>query len=384
MHGNCSSLSTGIKEASITHYQVVKEQKQPSSFALFSNGLLHDHLVDFSSISAVVNQASIVFWPFPPKSFFDLPKRIKSDSTNHRTFMASALSFCRPDWQRSSSKTRITLPCEALSCPARNPLSHVSPESSRSLLVISRKFFSTLWRTLAVSATLGLAPTLSVAAEHPRIEPQEGWISLFNGQDTSAFVTVSQDGAPADPKSWVVEDEALTRKGKAYLRTKDQYRDLILDLEFKVGPPHGKRRTNSGIFLRHKPDPVLVQQKKKYWWNGLLEIQLFDSFGLEPDKHQCGALYDMIAPSKITNKPPGKWNRMTITAKGPKITVVLNGEQVLDANLNDWSETGKNPDGTANKYHKPMNWLADQSGYIWLQEHPGEIWFRNIWVKSLD
>ncbi len=250
--------------------------------------------------------------------------------------------------------------------------------------MISRRILHDVWRTLAILASLAVTSTLAIASEHPEIKPETGWESLFNGQDLTAWATVTQDGEPADPKSWVVEDGTLTRKGKAYLRSKTEYRNLILDLEFKVGPPQGKKRTNSGIFLRHKPDPELIQQKKKYWWNGLLEIQLFDSFGLEPDKHQCGALYDMIAPTSIENKKPGEWNRMTITAKGPKITIVLNGEQILDANLNDWSETGKNPDGTDNKYNKPMNWLADQSGYVWLQEHPGEIWFRNIWVKSLD
>jgi len=92
----------------------------------------------------------------------------------------------------------------------------------------------------------------------------------------------------------------------------------------------------------------------------------------------------MIAPSQIANKPPGQWNRMTITTNGPRITVILNNKQILDADLNDWTETGKPPDGTPNKYHKPMKWLADQTGHIWLQEHPGEIWFRNIWLKSLD
>jgi hypothetical protein len=250
--------------------------------------------------------------------------------------------------------------------------------------MISQRIFLAVWRSLAILAVLVVTPALATAAEHPQISPEAGWTRLFNGKDLSGWVSVTQDGAAADPKAWVVEDGVITRNGKAYLRSENEYRDLVLDLEFKVGPPHGDQRTNSGIFLRHKPDPSLVEQKLKYWWNGLLEIQLFDSYGLEPDKHQCGALYDMIAPSQIASKPAGEWNRMTITAKGPKITIILNGEQVLDADLSDWSEAGKNPDGTPNKYHKSMNWLADRSGYIWLQDHPGEIWFRNIWVKPLD
>ena len=250
--------------------------------------------------------------------------------------------------------------------------------------MISRKFSPTIWQTLAISVALAVPSTQTIAAEHPEIKPQNGWKPLFNGKDLSNWDVVTQDGEPANADAWVVEHNTLTRKGRAYLRSKDRHKNLILDLEFKAGQPHGNRRTNSGIFLRHNTCSQLVQAKKKYWWNGLLEIQLFDSYGLEPDKHQCGALYDMIAPSQIANKPPGQWNRMTITTNGPRITVILNNKQILDADLNDWTETGKPPDGTPNKYHKPMKWLADQTGHIWLQEHPGEIWFRNIWLKSLD
>lgn len=60
----------------------------------------------------------------------------------------------------------------------------------------------------------------------------------------------------------------------------------------------------------------------------------------------------------------------------------MNGEQIIDADLADWRETGKNPDGTPNKYHKPMCEVP-RDGYIWLQEHSGEVWFRNIYVKPL-
>ena len=47
---------------------------------------------------------------------------------------------------------------------------------------------------------------------------------------------------------------------------------------------------------------------------------------------------------------PGEWNKYTITCTGNKIYVVLNGEQIIDMNLDLWTEAGKNPDGTPNKF----------------------------------
>jgi hypothetical protein len=51
-------------------------------------------------------------------------------------------------------------------------------------------------------------------------------------------------------------------------------------------------------------DPTCAAGEKIYWWNGLLEVQLFDSFGkTQTDQHDCGALYDMLAPKPNTMHP---------------------------------------------------------------------------------
>lgn len=222
---------------------------------------------------------------------------------------------------------------------------------------------------------MGVALAGARAGEHPEIDLEKGWQRLFNGKDLTGWETRDADGRKLPADTWAVEDGALTRKGHAYLWSADQFGDFILDMEFKVS-----EGTNSGIILRHKADPSL----KRYWWNGLLEVQILDSYGkAQPDKHDCGALYDMIAPSKNTMKKAGEWDRITITAKGSKVVVVMNGERIIDVDLDDWPEAGKNPDGTPNKYHKPMKDLR-RKGHILLQDHPGSIWFRNIFTKRLD
>ena len=233
---------------------------------------------------------------------------------------------------------------------------------------------SSLISALLLGAT-SVSPVPARAGDHPKIDLKKGWRRLFNGKDLTGWETRDTAGKKVPDDTWAVEDGAITRKGKAYLWSTEEYGDFILDLEFKVSP-----RANSGIILRYEPDPTL----NRYWWHGLLEIQILDCHGkAEADKHDCGALYDMIAPSKNTMRRAGQWNRMTITAHGSRVAVVLNDEKIVDCDLDDWSEAEKNPDGTPNKYRKPMKDLR-RRGHILLQDHPGSIWFRNLYLKPLE
>lgn len=226
-----------------------------------------------------------------------------------------------------------------------------------------------------VACLLAAASSATRAEDHPRIDPREGWISLFNGRNLDGWKITDVRGG-VEPGAWVAEDGCLTRKAKGYLVSTAQYEDFILDLEFKVGA-----RTNSGIFLRY--DPAYAAGEKIYWWNGLLEVQIFDSYGkTETGTHDCGALYDMVAPKPNSMRPAGQWNRLTITAHGSRIAILLNGARVVDANLDDWSQARKNPDGTPNKYNKPMKDVP-RRGHLVLQDHPGEVHFRNLHLKTL-
>ncbi len=230
--------------------------------------------------------------------------------------------------------------------------------------------------TLPLSLLLSAAcPAIAQAEGHPKIDPKDGWQKLFNGKDLGGWSTRKSDGRPAPADSWTVEDGLLARRGGGYLWTDKKFGDFILDMEFKVAP-----KTNSGIIIRHDPES---KSKKRYWWDGLLELQILDSGRkAKPTMHDCGSLYDMIAPTTNAMKAPGEWNRITITARGNQITVVMNCKKIIDIDLDDWTEAGKNPDGTPNKYHKPVKDQA-RSGHILLQEHGHPVWFRNINIKPL-
>lgn len=202
---------------------------------------------------------------------------------------------------------------------------------------------------------------------------EKGWITLFDGGGLDHW----QMGPD---RSWIVEDGviALRREfdGKEhnadYLWTTKPFGDFILELEFKV-----PEKANSGVFLRTPDlrDPVSTG----------IEVQVANSYGRkELNKGGiAGAIYDCLAPSKNSIKPPGEWNRCRITCDGPKITIDLNGETVTEMDLDLWKEPNKNPDGTDNKFATPLKDFA-RRGHIGFQDHGRPVWYRNIRVKPLN
>jgi hypothetical protein len=172
---------------------------------------------------------------------------------------------------------------------------------------------------------------------------------------------------------WTYVDGVLATVGrKGSVWTTDQYGDCILDFDFKVDP-----QTNSGVFIRTGDTKSSVQTG--------IEIQIYDSFGkAEVGTHDCGAVYDCLAPSKNTVKEPGQWNHMTITTKGPTLQVVMNGEQIIDMNLDDWDEAGFNPGEpkTKNKFKKAIKDFP-RVGHIGFQDHGKKVWYKDIKIKAL-
>jgi hypothetical protein len=199
-----------------------------------------------------------------------------------------------------------------------------------------------------------------------------GALSLFDGKDLAAWQT-------GPGSAWAVEDGAIALKDRTdgkehnadYLWTKEKYGDFVLELEFRIS-----EQANSGVFLRTSDlkDPVYTG----------LEIQVANSFGREQLSRggTAGALYDCVAPSKNAVRKPGEWNQFRITCRGPRVEVELNGEKVVDADLDRWTEPMKNPDGSKNKFPRAMKDFA-RSGHIGLQDHGRPVWYRNIRVRPL-
>jgi hypothetical protein len=211
----------------------------------------------------------------------------------------------------------------------------------------------------AALSALALGQSLPISS-HP---DTTGWQPLFSGDLSNAVFP---------PGSWVMEDGVLHAVGHDTIWTKDAYGDFVLDMEFKVA-----KGANSGVFLRAGDINDILSA---------LEIQIHENtdgsrIGM------VGALYDAKAPSKNVAKPAGEWNHYTITCKGSRLYLVFNGEQVLNVDLDDWTELHKNPDGTPNKFDKALKDYA-RKGPIGLQGIHGRegqpVWFRNLKIKALD
>ncbi len=200
----------------------------------------------------------------------------------------------------------------------------------------------------------------------------DGFVALFNGKDLTGWLT-------GPDNFWVVQDGVLTvtrpSDGKEhnfdYLWTKGTYGDFVLDLEFKV-----VEGTNSGIFFRTSDlkDPVYTG----------IEVQVASSYGRPKitKTGTAGAIYDCQEPSKNVIKASGEWNHCTLTCQSSRIEVVLNGERVIDMDVDQWPKAGENKDGTKNKFKRAIKDFA-RVGYVGFQDHGRPVWYRNIKIKRL-
>jgi len=189
-----------------------------------------------------------------------------------------------------------------------------------------------------------------------------GWKSLFQADLSNAVF---------GPGGWVVEEGILIAKSGGTIWTSEAYGDFVLDFEFRLAPA-----ANSGVFLRTGNVKNILSA---------LEIQIHET--TDGTKYgMAGALYDAKPPSKNVSKPAGEWNRYTITCQGSRLTLVFNGEEVLNLDLEDWTEPNKNPDGTRNKFSTALKDFS-RSGPIGFQGLHGKeaapVWFRNIKIRQL-
>jgi hypothetical protein len=200
-------------------------------------------------------------------------------------------------------------------------------------------------------------------------EKQDGWILLFDGRSLDGWTTSSQK-----PSRRPVDDGAINphRCGGYMMIHEKPWADFILALDFKIA-----KDTNSGVFVRTWP--LTPRPGKDVGFNGI-EVAIDDTTGA--GFHDTGAIYDLVKPAANVMKPAGQWNHLVVTCDKNLIWVELNGTRVSEMNLNDWAEKNKRPDGTSHKFDVAFR-DHPRRGYLGLQDHGGECWFKNIKLKPL-
>jgi Domain of Unknown Function (DUF1080) len=172
----------------------------------------------------------------------------------------------------------------------------------------------------------------------------DGWTTLIDGDKGLVnFDVVGQ-------ANWSAADGAVQASAgtppASFLVTRASYKDVMVRAEFCSSDD-----ANSGIFIRCQ-DPKTITDENCY------EANIFDQ---RPDPtYATGAIVKVAKLGAPMIKAGGKWNTMEFTAKGTRLTVVLNGVKTVE--LDDAK-------------------LA--AGPIALQWGRGTIKFRKVQVKAL-
>lgn len=231
------------------------------------------------------------------------------------------------------------------------------------------------------------------AEAQPEAEPRfpgrpagEGWFSMFNGTDLTGWVT------PKGDHTWKVIDGVIDYEAKGgSLRTQKEYGDYELHIEWRfkrtAGPPYRAKLFNrdgtqkkdasgtpmtreianadSGIFTRGSG-----KTQVNLWCWPCGSGQLWSCHRDKDPEIRMGAL-----PKARADRPVGEWNEMQITMKGDRVTVVLNGQTVIDSSR----VPGAPPTGPiVLQHHGGYNEKKKQ----W-SPASALVQFRNIWIREM-
>ncbi|MBL8991528.1 MAG: DUF1080 domain-containing protein, partial [Phycisphaerae bacterium] len=229
------------------------------------------------------------------------------------------------------------------------------------------------FRNIRIKELPAAQPALAakdVAAEAQGFEP------LYSGVDFSGW-----KHGPEHAGHWVSKDWTIAFDGKGPdLWTERSFKDfeLVCDWRWTAAPKeqqrpvilptgevkrdgNGKEVTvavpdagDSGIYLRGSSKS---QVNMWCWPVGSGEV-----YGYRTDPNMPAAVKAAVTPKKAADTPIGQWNRFVITMKGDRLTVVLNGETVIE------------------NAHLPG---VAAEGPIALQSHGDPIEFANIFVREL-
>lgn len=171
------------------------------------------------------------------------------------------------------------------------------------------------WPAITTGLLLVALTAFGCATQGP---PGTGWTTLLDGTPAS-LSNWYQSGASANWRSvdGVIQADKATGTGSSQLVSKGSYKDFQIWAEFWAADD-----TNSGIFIRIS-NPKDIGSKSSY------EVNIYDQ---RPDPtYGTGAIVDFAKVDPMP-KAGGKWNTFLITAKGPSLTVVMNGVETSKAN----------------------------------------------------
>ncbi len=241
-----------------------------------------------------------------------------------------------------------------------------------------------------------VCPTCQGKGVIKKVVPPEAegeWISLFDGKTFKGWRGYNRKDVPG---KWSIEDGCIkfSGSGGGEAQSKDggdiifdeKFDNFELELEWKIS-----KAGNSGIFYLAQEipnQPIYISAP---------EYQLLDNAN-HPDarlgkdnNRQSASLYDMIPAVPQNQKAYGEWNKAKILVFKGTVIHYQNDVPVVEYHL--WTPQWKamldaskfSKDKWPMAYDLLLNCGGEKrSGFIGLQDHGDDVWFRNIRIKKLD
>lgn len=210
------------------------------------------------------------------------------------------------------------------------------------------------------------------------------WIRLFDGKTFDGWRGYNRADMPG---VWVVEDGAMKIRSKKIAGSTDRgdivfdrkFRNFDLEFEFKVS-----KGANCGVFY------LVTEKAGQRIFQSAPEYQVLDNEN-HPDarkgtagNRRSASLYDMIPARPQNARPYGQWNRGRIVVRDGRVAHYQNGKKVVEYRLGtpEWK--------TMVEHSKFAQWPGfltpggpEREGFIGLQDHGDDVWFRNLRVREL-
>lgn len=193
-------------------------------------------------------------------------------------------------------------------------------------------------------------------------DDEKDFVSLFDGKALDQWTLVNKQGP-----GYVVEDGIVVcpADGGGNLFTEKEYSNFVFRFEFRVQPGG-----NNGVGIRAplEGDAAYVG----------MEIQILDDdaeqyANLQPYQYH-GSIYGVVAAKRGALKKAGEWNSEEISCDGRLVKITVNGEVIVDANLDDVK---------SEEVLKAHPGLQRPSGHIGFLGHGTKVEFRNLRIKEL-